>query len=83
MEPWSNSLMPEHAAAAVMADVHASAWPGSIFTQLCLVWSTSMQVGHLADHSGSPQHAGTKKQISTICFDSETCGWAFMEITEQ
>ena len=37
-----------------------------------------MEVGHLADHSGSPQHADTKKQTSTICFDSGTCRWAVM-----
>lgn len=72
--------MPDHAA-AVMADGHASAWPGSIFAQLCLVWSTSMQVGHLADHSGSPQHADTENKLVQSATDSETCGWALMNMT--
>ena len=53
------------ACSKVMADGHASAWPGSIFAQLCMVWSTSMQVGRLADHSRSPQHADTKNKRDT------------------
>lgn len=55
--------MPEHAE-TVMADGHASAQLGSIFTQLCLVWTTSMQVGHLTDHSGSSQHANTENNLA-------------------
>lgn len=53
--------MPAHAE-TVMAVGHASAWPGSVFTQLCLVWTTSTQVGHLTDHGGSPQHADTENK---------------------
>ena len=65
--------MPEHAV-TVMADGHASAWPGSVFTQLCLVWSTSMQVGHLADHSGSPQQADTKNKLAQSALTQELVG---------
>ncbi len=66
----------------MMAHGHASAWPGSIFTQLCLVWSKSSQVGHLADHSGSLQSCQHQKQTSAIFFDPGTCGWALMNMVK-
>lgn len=49
----ANSVRCSEHAETVMVDSHASAWLGSIFTQLCLVWTTLLQVDNRSDHSGS------------------------------
>lgn len=46
VDRWSNTLVSE---CAENADGHASVWPGSILTQLCLAWSTWLLVNHHTD----------------------------------
>lgn len=47
----------------LMADGHASAWPGSVLTQLRLAWSTQLLVNHHTNWSNMPTPTGRRCRL--------------------